>query len=422
MTDDATTPPDFRLIGQEYDAAVPVDSVTPHPDNVNAGDVEFIAGSIDEHGFFGAVMVQRSSRRIIWGEHRWRAAVARGARTLPMFLADVDDDTARRIMLIDNEATRKGKNRPDDLARLLQELEQAPRGLTGTGFGTDDLAALLADLEASGQPEPVRRQVEFEAWDGHKPTKPTAEWGDLWTVGEHRIVCGDSFDPDFVGLLTEGTPVDLVVCDPPYAIYGSATGIASDIADDAMVRPFFREMWRTIHGVLEDFGHAYVCCDWRSYPAMRETSKGTGMDPKNCIVWDKGGAGLGSNYANTHEFVAFHARIPPSGAMTGSRKTGQRPVFASNVMRHNRPTGDDRQHNAAKPVPLLRDLITNSSEPGQRVLDLFAGSGSTALAAIAEERVALCMEKEPGMVDVIVRRLEKATGLTAARTPMAVAG
>lgn len=413
MTDDEPT---FRLTGQEYDEAVPVDSVVPHPDNVNEGDVGAIVESLDALGFFGAVLVQKSTRRIISGEHRWKAAVERGAATLPMFFVDVDDDEARRMMLVDNETARKGHNRADELAALLVELENTPKGLVGTGYDGDDLGALLKDLEAAGATPPARKKdVAFEAWDGKQPAAPTTAWGDVWTVGPHRIMCGDSFDEATVEKLLDGRPVDLVICDPPYAIYGSATGIASDIADDAMVRPFFRAMWRAIHAAVEDFAHAYVCCDWRSYAAIVDTAKGSGMDSKNCLVWDKGGSGLGSNYANTHEFIAFYARIPPSGAMTANRKAGQRSVYASNIVRHNRPHGEDRLHNAAKPVDMFRDFVKNSSEPGDRVLDLFGGSGTTAIAAAAEGRVALIMEKEPAMVDVIVTRLAKGTGLVAER-------
>lgn len=421
MTDALDPAPPFRIAAQRYDEAVPIDSVSPHPENVNEGDDGVVIDSIDEHGFYGAVMVQESTRRIIFGHTRHRAARARGAATLPVFFLDVDDDEARRILLIDNESNRRGRNRPDELARLLADLDATPRGLAGTGFDRDDLDTLLADLEHAGAaPDADRKHVEFEAWNGQKPAKPTAEFGDLYTIGPHRIICGDAFDADTVARLLDGEAADVVAQDPPYAIYGSATGIASDIADDAMVRPFFAAMWRAAWAALPDFGHAYVFCDWRSYPAVRETAKGSGMEPKNCIVWDKGGAGLGSNYANTHEFVAFHARIPPSGAMTSGRRTGQRPVYASNVMRHNRPTGDDRQHNAAKPVDLIRDLVKNSSEPGGRVLDMFAGSGSTALAAIAEGRVALLVEKDPAMVDVILARLTKATGDQAAKVPASV--
>jgi site-specific DNA-methyltransferase (adenine-specific) len=161
-------------------------------------------------------------------------------------------------------------------------------------------------------------------------------------------------------------------------------------------------MWVTIHTALREFGHAYVCCDWRSYPSIVETAKRTGMESKNLLVWDKGGAGLGSNYANTHEFLAFFSRMPPAtGVMTQDRRSGQRSVYASNILRFGRPHGDDRQHNAAKPVAMLRQLIVNSTDPGERVLDLFGGSGSTAVAAAAEGRVGLVMEQEPSLIDVV---------------------
>lgn len=414
--DDAPT---FRIADQEYDPAIELATVEPHPENVNEGDDGAVIESVDEHGFYGGILVQKSTRRILFGHTRYRAANARGATHLPGFWLDVDDDEARRILLVDNETNRKGRNRADDLAALLVELEQTPRGLAGTGFDTDDLGTILADLDAAGAPLPERKQVSFDAWDGVKPAQPSTELGDVWLVGPHRIMCGDAFEEEQLARLLGGRPAGMFLGDPPYAIYGSATGIASDIADDAMVRPFFRAMWRAIHAALDDYGHAYVHCDWRSYAAIVEMARGSGMESKNLLVWDKGGSGLGSNYANTHEFVAFFARIPKSGAMTGTRKTGARSVFASNVLRYNRPTGDDRQHNAAKPVEMLREFVKNSCDPGARVLDLFGGSGSTAIAAAAEGRVALVMEKEPAMVDVIVARLVKATGHPAEKETLA---
>ncbi len=129
-----------------------------------------------------------------------------------------------------------------------------------------------------------------------------------------------------------------------------------------------------MRGPLPEFGHAYIHCDWRSYATLWDGFRAAGLTPKNCLVWDKGGAGLGANYANTHEFVAFWSRLPPEKAMTASRKRGQRTVAASNILRFQRPTGDDREHNAAKPVAMLAELIENSSDVGDVVVDFFGAT------------------------------------------------
>lgn len=239
---------------------------------------------------------------------------------------------------------------------------------------------------------------------------PVTMVGDLWNVGPHRIICGNSFDPETMDTLLQGDQVHLVATDPPYAVYGSSTGIASDIADDKMVRPFFDSILKLAETVLPWFGHCYLFTDWRTYPAIYESIRTTPhMEPKNCIVWDKGGAGLGSNYANTHEWISYSAKLPPQKAM-GSRPAGQRSIHRPNVVRHNRVTGTEREHNAAKPVALMRELIENSSGPGDCVLDPFLGSGTTLIASNQAQRVCLACDMEPKWVDVSIARFERLVG------------
>lgn len=131
---------------QTWRAAFPIDELEPHPDNPNRGDVDTIAESIDANGFYGAVMVQESRKRIIAGEHRWRAARQEGMTKLPVILVDCDDDEALRIMLVDNRSAEKANRDDDILARLLSSLPE----LTGTGYDDDDLATLVAASDTSG--------------------------------------------------------------------------------------------------------------------------------------------------------------------------------------------------------------------------------------------------------------------------------
>jgi hypothetical protein len=142
------------------------------------------------------------------------------------------------------------------------------------------------------------------------------------------------------------------------------------------------------------------------------------------VVWDKGGAGLGSNYANTHELVAFAHYVPKASNTFDNRRSSEyRPVYASNVIRADRPRGEDRQHNAAKPVPLLETLILASTAAGPAgavrapsaiesplVLDLFAGSGQTLIAADNVGARCIAVDIEPGWCDVIVDRWRKLSG------------
>lgn len=132
---------DEDVVAQRYEERVAVDSIEPHPLNPNEGDVPFIQESIREHGFFGACLVQESTRKIIAGEHRWRAAVEEGRRTVPCFFKDCDDAEALRIMLVDNEAARRAKNNQDRLEFVLHTLQELDpdEPFAGTGFGLRDL-------------------------------------------------------------------------------------------------------------------------------------------------------------------------------------------------------------------------------------------------------------------------------------------
>jgi DNA modification methylase len=402
------TAPDIALVPQRYEALVPLDKLTPHPANPNDGDQGLVAELLEANGFAGAVMAQESTGILIDGETRWRTAAAEGMAGIPVIWLDVDDDQRDRFLASWNESTRRGLNDMTKLIALLKGLVPTPRGLEGAAFDGDDLDTMVAHLGYAGE--------GGGQWGGDpdevpgEPAEPVTQPGDVWQLGAHRLVCGDVFAPGTMAALTGGRRAAMALMDPPYAIYGSSTGVASDVADDAMTRPFFEAMWRVIAGHVVLFGHCYVHCDWRSWAAVWEAAKRAKMTPRNMIVWDKGSSGLGNNYANTHELVAFFARLP-SATMTSHRKAGQRQVLKPNVVRYPRP-GDDREHHAAKPVALLADLIVNSSDPGGTVLDLFAGSGSVLVAAEQTGRICWAAEKEPAWCDVIMARWAKLTGGT----------
>jgi DNA modification methylase len=280
-------------------------------------------------------------------------------------------------------------------------------GEVGGGSGGGGVALPGDDAE---EEEPV---IPTDALVKKWKTAP----GQLWVVPsltvpgrEHRILCGDSTLAEDLARLLDGASIDMVLTDPPYAIYGSSTGVDSDVADDKMVRPFFERVLQVCRSALKDLGHCYVCCDWRSWAAIWDSAKRAGMSPKNCIVWDKNTPGLGSQYSNGHEFVGFFSKMPPK-LMNGTSRDHQRLILRPNVIRSNRPTGDERRHNAAKPRPLFEELITNSSDVRESVLDLFGGSGTTTICAESLGRVSYTMEIEPKNIAIILERLS-ARGLS----------
>jgi site-specific DNA-methyltransferase (adenine-specific) len=413
------------VTGQEYEL-VDVTQLEPHPDNPRRGDIDAIAASVAENGFFGAVLAQRSTDehgpRILAGEHRWRAAQREGHSQVPVLWITCDDDRARRILLADNRTDDLATYDDRYLADMLAELATTGPGLAGTGFTDTDLTDLLARIDPT-EPDPIDPDDDFTGGSDGTPggistTEPTAKVGDIWQLGPHRLAVGDCFDPDVLEALLNGATIDCVLTDPPYAIYGSSTGIASDVADDKMVRPFFENLGRLVRNNLKPFGHAYLFCDWRSWATVWHGMKAARLSPKNCIVWDKGRFGLGGMYANTHELIGFYANLPDRDTMTTSAKDrGQRGVNSQpNIFHTNRPTGDDRQHNAAKPVDLLEWLLTNSTDEGETVLDPFTGSGSVLVAAHRTGRIGYATELEPRFADITINRLTKITGTPATLT------
>lgn len=352
-------------------------------------------------------------------------------------VATISDADARAYALADNRTAELAEW---DDERLLQEiialdLIANDELRSAVGFTPDEIDALIADVgetvdggaATSGEPKRVEFQASSDPADVEVQGRKRSKVGDVWTAGDHRVVCGDSMDDDTITRLLGSDRVDSVITDPPYAIFGSATGVAQDIADDGMVRPFFERIGELLGARLKLLGHAYVFCDWRSWSAVFDSFRRVrGIQTKNMLVWDKNGAGLGSNYAMTHELVAFVHRDRPPKTMDSSRTEraqrkadaggkGTRVVLRPNVLRHPRVTGEDRLHNAAKPVAMLRDFLEASTDPGESVADFFGGSGSTLIAAEQTGRRAFIVEREPRLVDVILARWEKITGKTASK-------
>lgn len=381
---------------------VAIDSLRPWEKNArkhSEENVEELRAAIREFGFTTPILVD-PDLNLIAGHRRIRAARLEGITSLPAIeLRGLDAKQKRALVIADNKLALNSVWDDDLLALELGSLRADGFDMSIAGFSDRELKRLLAlapNQGADDAPEP--------------PKNATSRAGDLWLLGQHRLLVGDSFEPDDVGRLLQGRLANLVLTDPPYAIYGSSTGIGTDIADDKMVRPFFEKLGQTLAANVVEFAHVYVHCDWRSYATLWHGLKSAQLAPKNCVVWDKGSAGLGNSYANTHEFVAFFAKLPKQHAMTSGNKRGQRPVHQGNVYRCNRVAGKEREHNAAKPVELLAWLIGNSSNEGDLVLDLFGGSGSTMIAAQQEKRVAYLMEMEPRFADVIVERWQRFTG------------
>lgn len=204
-------------LSQEF-TTLHVDALEPHPDNPRRGDVDAIAESIRHNGFFGAVLVQaprgrRKRHRIIAGEHRWRAAQAEGMSEVDVIVVDVDDAAARRMLLADNKVGDDASYDYEALRGVLEALATDDGGMVGTGYDQSDLDALLKSLDTQG-----RKEVNEDNHRGNLvPSTPVTAFGDVWTCGGHRIMCGDARDANHVAALLDGATVNLAFTSPPYA-------------------------------------------------------------------------------------------------------------------------------------------------------------------------------------------------------------
>lgn len=402
-----------RITGEGDEAP---DQLLANPLNfrVHTGDqAAALAGAIGTLGWIQRVVVNQRTGHVIDGHLRVRQAMQRGEATVPVVYVDLDEQEERiALATLDPIAAMAGT---DDA--LLAEL------LEGVEVEDAALAEFLAELNpnaddtggedgGAGDTGPVMPEV------------PTTQPGELIELGPHRLFCGDSTNPAHVEQLMQGEQAAMVFTDPPYAIFGSSTGVGNDVADDKMVRPFFRDVLRMAKAHLRTFGHLYVCCDWRSWSAWWNVAAEVELAMKNMIVWDKGG-GLGAMYANGHELLVFASNVPKLRSVTSKKKqTGERTVNDTNVWRISRASEAERdtgatRHNAQKPLALVARAIDNSTEPGETVLDLFGGSGSTLIACDQAGRPCRMMEMEPSWCDAIVTRWESATGMEAVRHPPA---
>jgi len=281
---------------------------------------------------------------------------------------------------------------------------------------------VIAFKTAAGLADFQRRQADAAPAFADDPALALVDqWGvrsgQIWALGKHRLYVGDILPDGVAARLIELErlgPVDAVITDPPFAIYGSSTGIGADIADDRMVRPFFERALGVMRDACKWFGHVNISCDWRSWGGIWESARRVRLAPANCLVWDKGNGGLGSMYSNCHELIGFFIKTPPPSAMRSTSARGHRMVYKPNILRHNRAHGAERLHNAAKPLALLAELIEASTEAGERVFDPFCGSGSTLIACERAGRICYTSDAEPRWAATAIQRYASETGNTPA--------
>lgn len=369
-----------------------------------------IEASLREFGWTRPLLISPDGE-IVAGERVWRVARAMGFAEVPV--VELDWLTSAQIeayRIADNRLAEDGRWDEKTLTEILADLAGDGFDLPVTGFDAREIDRLLASLAPPAEPPPAEPAVE-----------PLTRLGDLWLLGEHRLLCGDSTKAEtFATLLARERPhaivsdaaaletADAVFTDPPYGMsYKGRThgGIAGDDARGG-------ELVALIAAAL---GHAkiharedaafYVCLTWRTYGEFLAALAGLGLAPDACLVWDKEWIGPGTlHYRPRHEFVFYRAG-----------KTWRGGKGESDVWQLRRDAAADYVHPTQKPLGLVERALRNSTAKGDVVLDVFGGSGSTLLAAERLGRRARLIELDPRWCDAIVGRWETETGRKAER-------
>ena len=406
-----------------------------NPRSISEHQAEALKRSLDRWGFVEPIVANKRTGRIVGGHQRLDGALALALPKVPVHWIDVDESSEKALNIALNKIS--GDWDEDLLGKLLADLERDGQDLEDLGFDADELQEII-DAAA---PEP-ELSGDLDAIP-EPPAEPITQPGDLWQLGEHRLLCGDSTKAEDVARLMGGAKVDLCFTSPPYGQQRDYDD-ASDVSDwGALMQGVFSAFDNAMASdaqVLVNLGLIHKEGEWQPYwDGWIEWMRGQGWKRFGFYVWDQGSGMPRANHGrlgSSHEFVFHFCKKPRPSVewvackMAGHKRSGkgQRNRVgevlewngsgivsankkADSVIRVSRNSGSDG-HPAQFPVGLPAEAIR--SWPGV-IFEPFSGSGTTILAAEQEGSQAYAMEISPAYCDVAVQRWEQATGRKAER-------
>jgi DNA modification methylase len=385
-----------------------------------------IANSIQKFGFCNPVLVDNENQ-IIAGHGRVEAAKLLGIDAVPTCrLSHLSEADKRAYILADNKLAEQAGWDKEMLAIELQGLIDLNFDIELTGFEMPEIDIVLEDArEAKGEPSGPEDDVPERA-----PGPAVTQVGDLWLLGNHRLLCADARAQAGYDKLLEGSKAEFVFTDPPYnvAIDGNVCGLgrirhrefamASGEMSEAEFTSFLQTVFDRLAGNSIDGSIHQVCIDWRHMSEMLTAGRKVYSELKNLCVWNKSNAGMGSFYRSKHEmiFVWKNGSAPHINnfelGQHGRNRTNVWDYPGISAMRPGR-LEELAMHPTVKPVALVADAIKDCSHRGGLVLDPFCGSGTILIASERTGRKARPMEIDPHYVDVAVRRWQGYTGKAA---------
>ena len=380
-----------------------------------------IAKSIRRFGFVNPVLVDDGGG-VVAGHGRIEAARILGISEVPVLSLGAMSTAERRAYIIaDNRLAELAGWDNDLLASELGELQSLIDDIDFEclGFDQGELDALLASADDKGAGDAVP--------DIDESSPVVTRTGDIWILGRHRLICGDSRDPAVFDRLMAGEKAAMVFTDPPYnvPVNGHVCGLGAvkhaefAMASGEMNESEFATFLETVLGnsarVSADGSIHYVCMDWRHMRELLKAGDAVYSELKNLVVWNKDNGGMGSFYRSKHELVFVFKK--GSAAHINNFGLGEKGRYRTNVWDYagvnslKKSRAEElAMHPTVKPVAMVADAIRDCSNSKDIVLDAFSGSGTTIIAAEQTGRCGYAVEFDPKYVDVAVRRWQALTG------------
>ena len=397
----------------------PIERLLPYIRNARThseSQIAQIAASIAEFGFTAPILAG-SDGVIVAGHGRLAAARKLGLASVPVVVLEHLTPTQRRALVIADNRIAENAGWDDAMLRIeLEDLQLDGFDLDITGFTDEEIKALMPVDVTEGLTDPDEAPPV--------PENPVTVPGDVWVMGKHRLLCGDSTRVDDLAKLCEGQMVDMWLTDPPYNVaYGGEKGnaanknkvdggnrntrtILNDDMGDEQFRIFLRDVYTAADTVMKAGAVFYIWhSDTEGYN-FRGAARDTNWTVRQCLIWKKSSIVLGrQDYQWMHEPCLYGWKEGAGHLWASDRKQ-------TTILEFDKPARND-VHPTMKPVALFEYQMLNNTKGGDIVLDSFGGSGTTLIAAEKNGRIARLMELDPKYCDVIVKRWQDFTGQTA---------
>lgn len=355
-----------------------------------------IKNSILEFGYVSPIIIN-SDMTVIGGHQRLKVLKELGYEQIQCIIVNLDKNKEKALNLALNKIS--GEWDDEKLEQILAELKKTDIDMNITGFSNDEIDDILKEVLGS-------KEDDFDIEEAlNEIEEPITKAGDIWLLGRNRLMCGDSTQKDDVMRLMNGQKADLLLTDPPYNVdyEGVAGKIENDNMNETEFYNFLLDAFRNMNEIAKEG------CTFYSFHAdteglnFRRAFKEAGFKLAQCLVWVKNTFVMGrQDYQWKHEPILY-------GWKEGSAHYFVDDRSQSTVLEFDKPIRN-AEHPTMKPIDLLVYLIKNSSKENDLIVDLFAGSGSSMIAAEETKRICYTMELDPKYCDVVVKRWETLTG------------